>query len=338
VFGENKCGQLGIGEGENVSRPKKLNYSKKFTQIATHFQNNISVAISKENIFYSWGKCGEEIIREPREANYVCAEDIFQTVLGITVKTIKYQYYVNQNFISNGRYKRDWLEKSEIGHGSYGKTFEVEDIAQTKFAIKKIPIKEDNNSIKELLNSPFIFNLKNENLVKYYDVWYENDFDLKMCFREYTEENTIYIQMELCHKVLKEVQKEISDNFKLKSSKELNILGYFITSEIFIEILEGVSYLHSKNFIHRDLSPQNILLKRGNIKEFVRIADFGLLKFIGGCDSHTSDVGNLSYQAPEVGSDNGYNASADIFSLGKILKELFEMNSDEYVEKWRKIN
>ena len=44
------------------------------------------------------------------------------------------------------------------------------------------------------------------------------------------------------------------------------------------QLLEGVSYCHSKKIIHRDLKPQNLLLdKDGNLK----IADFGLARAFG---------------------------------------------------------
>jgi serine/threonine protein kinase len=50
-------------------------------------------------------------------------------------------------------------------------------------------------------------------------------------------------------------------------------LGYYISSELFIEILESVDYLHKQKVIHRDLKPTNVLITNGR---FVKIADFGL--------------------------------------------------------------
>jgi serine/threonine protein kinase len=44
------------------------------------------------------------------------------------------------------------------------------------------------------------------------------------------------------------------------------------------QILEGVSYMHSKGVFHRDLKPQNILI---NSSGLVKIADFGLGRIVG---------------------------------------------------------
>jgi len=46
-------------------------------------------------------------------------------------------------------------------------------------------------------------------------------------------------------------------------------------NDIFLQICDGLNYLHQKNIAHRDIKSQNIFLTRNNI---VRIGDFGLAK------------------------------------------------------------
>ena len=85
---------------------------------------------------------------------------------------------------------------------------------------------------------------------------------------------------------------------------------YYITSQLFIQILEGVHYLHTRSpqIIHRDLKPENILIKiNENNENIVKIADMGLicLHNVNECNIslkqyHTEDVGPITYAAPEV--------------------------------------
>ncbi len=79
-------------------------------------------------------------------------------------------------------------------------------------------------------------------------------------------------------------------------------IGYYLLSQIFIEILECVQFLHENNIIHRDLNPYNIMLMRGR-KIFIRIVDFGLIAIYEFADhTHSSNKGNFDYIAPEVTS------------------------------------
>ncbi|CAI5700786.1 unnamed protein product [Peronospora effusa] len=81
------------------------------------------------------------------------------------------------------------------------------------------------------------------------------------------------------------------------------------------QVAEGVAYLHSHNFAHRDLSLENIMLNQGVFK----IGDFGL-------STRTDQlcfesVGKAYYMAPEVVAPKVmYDPkAADMWSLGIIL-------------------
>ena len=88
------------------------------------------------------------------------------------------------------------------------------------------------------------------------------------------------------------------------------------------QIFQGINYLHSKLFIHRDLKLKNILLTADG--RIVKIGDFGLcrkLNLLNPC--YTKRIGTLYYMAPEIllGLPN-YSYSIDIWSLGCIFYEL----------------
>lgn len=66
-----------------------------------------------------------------------------------------------------------------------------------------------------------------------------------------------------------------------------NVIGFYklgkvkpkiseeVVAKIALQILCGLSYLHSHNYIHRDIKPGNILL---NSKGEVKVTDFGISK------------------------------------------------------------
>ncbi|KAM6544906.1 hypothetical protein CsatB_025642 [Cannabis sativa] len=90
--------------------------------------------------------------------------------------------------------------------------------------------------------------------------------------------------------------------------------------KLFQQLIDGVSYCHSKGVFHRDLKLENVLVDaKGNIK----ISDFGL----SALPQHFRDDGLLhttcgspNYVAPEILANRGYDgATSDIWSCGVIL-------------------
>jgi hypothetical protein len=49
--------------------------------------------------------------------------------------------------------------------------------------------------------------------------------------------------------------------------------------KVFVQLFQGVKYLHERNIVHRDIKPENILLTDKHLT--VKLADFGLSKIIG---------------------------------------------------------
>ena len=87
---------------------------------------------------------------------------------------------------------------------------------------------------------------------------------------------------------------------------------------ICFQILTGLMHMHSKGYCHRDLKPDNFLVKGDTIK----IADFGVAKSM--TEPPQPYVGTLQYGAPELflGS-TCYDFAIDIWSMGVIMVELF---------------
>ena len=233
----------------------------------------------------------------------------------------------NDLFFNNGYYERvfDGIEK--IGEGSYGTVYKVNAKGDTKnWAIKRLSLKTEYKTdiLREMNRFSVVQRLVSQYVVQYYYSWLENNRTDDII--------TLYIRMELCDKTLQKLTIEINNDSNIKDNENLTQIGYYIASQLFIEILECVFYLHKNKIIHRDLNPHNIMIKmNGENNRFIKICDFGLIaihKFAQ--QSHTKDRGHISYAAPEVLIGRKYDTKADIYSLGIILINLFNIDIDWY--------
>lgn len=94
------------------------------------------------------------------------------------------------------------------------------------------------------------------------------------------------------------------------------------------QILTGLSYLHNRDIIHRDIKGANILVDN---KGTIKISDFGISKkleasnILGGANNskhRPSLQGSVFWMAPEVVKQTSYTRKADIWSLGCLVVEM----------------
>ncbi|CAM1502905.1 Fc.00g076810.m01.CDS01 [Cosmosporella sp. VM-42] len=94
------------------------------------------------------------------------------------------------------------------------------------------------------------------------------------------------------------------------------------------QILTGLSYLHNRDIIHRDIKGANILVDN---KGTIKISDFGISKKLeatnilsGAANSkhRPSLQGSVFWMAPEVVKQTSYTRKADIWSLGCLVVEM----------------
>jgi alpha-tubulin suppressor-like RCC1 family protein len=343
AFGYNNWGQLGIGSISDQNIPIRLKSENKFIDIASHFRSDISAALSESGCYYVWGKCNEALT-SPSKTNFKSFNQIFAHFLQIIHKPILLfdENSIIIDTLQNNKCKQEFDEFSIISFGSFGIVLKARNKNEDEIcAIKKIGI--NNNYIDPVLNELKIMSkLKSDYVVEFKKAWIEinymkNDINshlkngLNFDHRIFGRNSTLllHIQMELCYKTLKEVIKEILEKLEIKPKQLLSPIGYYITSQLFKEILESVNYLHKQNppIIHRDLKPTNILVTNGSNGRFVKIADFGLATVHEFDEqTHTQGLGTLKYMAPEV-LNQKYDTKADIYSLGLIIPELFNFEN-----------
>ncbi len=84
------------------------------------------------------------------------------------------------------------------------------------------------------------------------------------------------------------------------------------------QVLQAVSYCHSKNIVHRDLKPENLLLESEDPKSTLKVIDFGTSQVFDPEAKMNQTYGTPYYIAPEI-LKGEYNEKCDIWSCGVIL-------------------
>ncbi|KAK9708573.1 Serine/threonine-protein kinase, variant 3 [Basidiobolus ranarum] len=106
-----------------------------------------------------------------------------------------------------------------------------------------------------------------------------------------------------------------------------NIVKHFLR-----QLASALQFLRSRNLIHRDIKPQNLLLvphaeqKKAFIDldhlPILKIADFGFARSLPAHTLADTLCGSPLYMAPEILRYEKYDAKADLWSVGAVLYEL----------------
>jgi len=181
-----------------------------------------------------------------------------------------------------------YIESEFIGKGGFARVFKAKR-RDGVFVAVKVPIDLDESTGKS-----FIAEMQNwtkfshPNIVKIYD---------------YNIMPLPYFEEELCDSSLDKIKKPV-DCAK--------------AAWLIFNVCEGLKYAHARKVIHRDLKPQNILLKNG----IPKISDWGLSKVVTESTSSTTTSFTPFYAAPEQVSNKQKDQRTDIWQVGVILYEL----------------
>lgn len=220
-----------------------------------------------------------------------------------------------------GELKReDWGERSVdmfkrleiIGEGTYGKVFKALDTkTQQLVALKSVKLENEKEGfpITAVREIKILRQLQHPNIVNMIEI--VTDKQDAVDFRK--DRGEFYLVFEYMD----------HDLFGLLDSGLLELNNDQIAS-FMKQLLEGLQYCHSKNFLHRDIKCSNILI---NNKGQIKLADFGLARLYNAEDKdrpYTNKVITLWYRAPELLlGEERYGPSIDVWSCGCILGELF---------------
>lgn len=209
-----------------------------------------------------------------------------------------------------------------LGKGSYAKVYNaIDTTTNSQVALKIIKCKED-----EGIHTSIFKELSILKICKTYN------HPHIICINDmFVHDNKIYIDM----------MKADSDLFDvLRDAKKP--LPYETIKKYSFQIIDAMTFLHSKNIIYRDIKSENILVKNGNLY----LIDFNLARFSHG-SRFSPNPCTCNYKPPEIleNKKNCYydGEKLDVWTIGCLLYELvktrtlFRGDSKDQVFKIQKI-
>ncbi len=196
----------------------------------------------------------------------------------------------------DGRYEITEL----IGVGGMANVYKGIDIMESRTVAVKIlksEFSENEEFVRRFRNeSKAIAVLSHPNIVKIYDVGYENSMQ--------------YIVMEYI------------DGITLKEYiEQQGMLKWRDCVHFTIQILRALQLAHDRGIVHRDIKPQNVmLLSDGSIK----VMDFGIARFSREVENTDSEktMGSVHYVSPEQAAGKMTDERSDIYSVGVMMYEM----------------
>lgn len=186
----------------------------------------------------------------------------------------------------------------QIGEGGMGKVYEAYDnMLKRRVAVKRIrPELLKNDYIREqfLAEARMVAMLRHPCIVEIYTV-IETANSLYLVF-EYVDGQTL------------ETRLDIDNNLTLEQAKD-----------IFHSVCKGLAYAHSRDIVHCDLKPGNIMIADSGI---AKVMDFGVAKKVAGDSKKDAKnlAGTPAYMSPE--QQHGImSKQSDIYSLAVCLYE-----------------
>ena len=204
-----------------------------------------------------------------------------------------------KNIICNDEHTPLYNKIHCIGRGTYGTVYLTENLkTKQKYIIKQLPKRPDNQGVPHttLREISILKNMNNKYIIQMEEAFFSPD--------------TINIVFEQCAMDLQ--QYITTKTITIQTIKEFSY-----------QLLSGITYLHSKAILHRDIKPQNILITDISQPQ-VKLCDFGLSREVPIPISGITptNIVTMWYKPPELLLGGKITTKLDIWSLGCVITEM----------------
>lgn len=157
------------------------------------------------------------------------------------------------NVLSTRQFQRDYSLSRKIGHGAFGEIYIGKSVRTGKpVAVKKEPI---NTKFPQLLYEAKVYSIL------------EGGMGIPRVYMKGSMGDNNIMVMDLLGPSLEDLFNYCGRRFTLKTTMMLGI-----------ELITRLEFIHHRNFIHRDIKPDNFVIGIGERANVVYIIDFGLSK------------------------------------------------------------
>ena len=273
----------------------------------------------------------------------------------ISLKLVKYakkrlrKNLIDETYFKESESKVGWLRHDQLrlgsclGNGSFSSVYEVkfiqsldQRIIETNDVVVKI-------LRQEVLKKPAVFAACAADLVKEGAIMASLNHENVMSVLAWTpagldgyqtgRTDGFYLVLDRLQATLSErIEEWIEEScklryaFKHRGQKKADFLKKRL--DALSKLGNGISYLHSKRILHRDLKPDNIGFDR---KGVLKVYDFDVSRLMP--ESSTVDetflltkkVGSFRYMSPECAKGEEYNLKADVYSFGLLCHEVITL-------------
>ncbi|MBO4406711.1 MAG: Stk1 family PASTA domain-containing Ser/Thr kinase [Clostridia bacterium] len=116
---------------------------------------------------------------------------------------------------------------------------------------------------------------------------------------------------------------ELIDGITLKQyMQQRGVLTEAEMEHFITQILKALEHAHSRNIVHRDIKPQNVMILRDGT---VKVTDFGIARMANHQQTSATSqnaFGSVHYIAPEQARGGATDGRADLYAVGIIMYEM----------------